>query len=304
VFNLESSYSLKDLINLLNKENFSKMLRALLNRIPIFVIGNESIQIDRIVNSIIKLVPHRHEMVYWNDFIENDEAHRLFSEEDADYNVRRLVISSLTNATPHALRKIKSFKGWVLGYLAKNKSFNEILNELKLMLEQSIFLLIYKNGIELITHGFEWNGLNLNFEKNIIQKSIIETEVALEKMNRVLRKKVKSKKVPSTQMLNAILNFDSEEAKIRQNIYNQKIEEFVQASLRALAILTRIELLQELGFNIQISEKTLFKTIDYYEVDHKRLIDFLKFEYGIDFSKCIGTGMKIAIGDVIESKWG
>ncbi|MHA1269499.1 MAG: hypothetical protein ACTSPY_06885 [Candidatus Helarchaeota archaeon] len=301
---MESSYSLKDLINLLGKDNFTKMLRGLLNRTPIFIIGNESIQIDRIVNSIIQLVPHRHEMLYWNDFVENHEVEQLFTEEEADYNIKRLIISSLSNATPHALRKIMKFKGWVLGYMAKNKPFREIIDELEGTIDEAIFLLIHNNGIDMITHGFEWNGVKFDFERNIVQKSIIETEIALEKMNRVLRKKIKSKNIPSNQMLNAILNFDTEESKIRQNIYNQKIEEFVQASLRALAILSRIELLQELGFNIQISEKTLFKTIDYYEVDHERLVEFLKYEYGIDFSKCIGTGMKIAIGDVIESKWG
>ncbi|MHA1230395.1 MAG: hypothetical protein ACTSRP_03865 [Candidatus Helarchaeota archaeon] len=301
---MESSYSLKDLINILNKENFSKMLRILLNRIPIFIIGPEPLQVDRIVNSIVKLVPHRHEIVYWNDFIEDYELENLYSEEESDYNVKRLIISSLSNATPHALRKIVKFRGWVLGYYLKNGNFDNVLEDLKSNIPQALFILLKEPGIEMIAHGFDFNGMKLDFEKNIIHKSIIETEVALEKMNRVLRKKVKSKNIPSTQLLDAILNFDSEEAKIRQNIYNQKIEEFVQASLRALAILSRIELLQELGFNIQISEKTLFKTIDYYEVDHERLIEFLKYEYGIDFSKCIGTGIKIAIGDVIESKWG
>ena len=156
----------------------------------------------------------------------------------------------------------------------------------------------------MISHNFNWNGIKLDFEKNLIQKSIIKTEIAIEKMNRVLKKKMKSNKISSSKMIEAIMNFDTEETKIRQNIYNQIVEEFVQACIRALAILSRIELLQELGFSIQISEKTLFKTIDYYEIDHERLLEFLKNEYGIDFSKCIGTGLKIEIGDIIESRWG
>ncbi|TFF85718.1 MAG: hypothetical protein EU551_03460 [Promethearchaeota archaeon] len=301
---MESSYSMKELINLSNKENFIKILRALFNRIPIFIVGNESIQIDRIVHGIVQLLPHRHDLLYWNDFIENSEAEQLFAGEEADYNVKRLVISSLSNATPHALRKIKNYRGWVLGYHAKSKSFREILSDLKESVDQSVFLLIHDEGIEMLQHGFEWNGKNFEFEKNLIQNSIIKTEMAIEKMNRVLRKKIKSKKLPSNQMLDAIMNFDTEEAKIRQNIYNQIVDEFVQAGLRALAILSRIELLQELGFNVQISEKTLLKTIDYKDVDYERLLEFLKHEYGIDFSKCIGTGIKIQIGDVIESKWG
>jgi len=301
---MESSFSIKNLIGLVSKDNFTRILRGLMNRIPIFVIGNESIQIDRVVNSLVKLVPHRHEMVYWNDFIENHEAERLFEEEKVDYNVPRLIISSLSNATPHAMRKIMNFDGWVLGYHAKDRSFKEIIAEIQAIVEKALFIVIYNDQVEIINHNVDWNGIKLDFEKYLIQKSIVQTEIALEKMNRVLKKKIKSKKIPSTQMLDAIMNFETEETKIRQNIYNQIMEEFVQANVRALAILSRIELLQELGFNIQISEKTLLKTIDYYDVDHQRLLEFLNYEYGIDFSKCIGTGMKIEIGDVIESKWG
>jgi len=304
---LESIYSMKKLIELMGKEQFIKVLRGLFNRIPIFVVGDESIQVDKVVSSLVQLMPHRNELIYWSDFIESSEADRLYQEEESDFNVQRIIVRSPSNATPHALRKIKSehFIGWVLGFSLKNKlTLREAIEIINNKVSTSIILYLNNNKIEILESTYKFNGKNYDFERNLVHKAIIETEIALEKMKRVLHKKVKAGNNPSSGIIEAIMNFDSEEEKIRQNLYNQLIDEFVQAANRALAILSRIELLQELGFNIQISEKTLLKTIDYQEVNYKRLLEFLKHEYGIDFSRCIGTGLKMNIGDVIESRWG
>ncbi|MHA1268208.1 MAG: hypothetical protein ACTSPY_00355 [Candidatus Helarchaeota archaeon] len=302
---MESSYSMKNLIDMIGKEHFSRILRGLFNRIPIVIIGDESIQVDRVVNSLVQLMPHRNELIYWSDFIEENEISQLYQAEESDFNIPRIIIRSPSNATLHALRKIKSnhFFGWVMGYSLRDKIIlREALDKIKEMIDTPIILYLNKDKIEILDTNYNWNGKNYDFEKNLIQKAIIETETALEKMKRVLQKKIKTNK--TSGIIEAVMTFDTEEEKIRQNIYKQKIDEFVQAANRALAILSRIDLLQELGFNIQISDKTLFKTIDYQEVSYKRLLEFLLHEYGIDFSKCIGTGLKIDIGDTIESKWG
>ncbi|MHA1229943.1 MAG: hypothetical protein ACTSRP_00160 [Candidatus Helarchaeota archaeon] len=302
---MESSYSMKNLIGMLGKENFSKILRGLFNRVPIVVVGDESLQVDKVINSLVQLMPHRNELVYWSDFIEEDELIRLYQEEENDFNVSRIIIRSPSNATPHAFRKINSnnFSGWVIGYSLKDRiTLREAIENISKKINTSIILYLNRDKLEIIESNYKWNGMEYDFEKNLIHKAIIETEEALEKMKRVLQKKIKNYK--NSGIIEAIMNFETEEEKIRQNIYRQKINEFVQAANRALAILSRIELLQELGFNIQISDKTLLKTIDYQGVGHKRLLEFLLYEYGIDFSKCIGTGLKIDIGDIIESRWG
>ncbi|TFF87686.1 MAG: hypothetical protein EU549_04270 [Promethearchaeota archaeon] len=304
---MESNYSMKNLITLMDKNQFSKILRALFCRIPVIIVGNEPIQIDRAVSSITQLMPHRKELVYWNDFIEEDEVIQLYQSEESDFNIPRVIIRSSSNATLHAFRKIKKtqFLGWVLGYSLKNKmQLDDALEIFKENIPNAIVLWNKNDKIEILEFNHKWNGKDFGFEKNLIKKSIIETEVAIEKMKRVLQKKIKRSKKSSAGIIDAIMTFDTEEEKIRQNIYNQIIDEFVQAANRALAILSRIELLQELGFSIKISVKTLFKTIDYADVSHERLIEFLFYEYGIDFSECLGSGFKIDIGDSIESRWG
>ncbi|MBD3228762.1 MAG: hypothetical protein GF329_11305 [Candidatus Lokiarchaeota archaeon] len=304
---MEANYSMKNLINLMDKNQFSKILRALFCRTPVIIIGNESIQVDRAVSSLTQLMPHRKELVYWNDFIEEDEVLQLYESEESDFNVPRIIVRSSSNATSHAFRKINEtqFLGWVLGYSMKNEvPLEEAIENIKQYVPNAVVL--WNNGekLELLEFNQKLNGNNYGFEKNLIKKSIIETEIAIEKMKRVLQKKIKRSKKSSAGIIDAIMTFDTEEEKIRQNIYNQIIDEFVQAANRALAILSRIELLQELGFDIKISVKTLFKTIDYKDVSHERLIEFLFYEYGIDFSKCLGSGFKIDIGDSIESRWG
>ena len=102
----------------------------------------------------------------------------------------------------------------------------------------------------------------------------------------------------------AILRFDSEEEKIRSNIFTQEIQSFVQAGMRALAILSRVDLLRELGFDVNLASTTLLKTIDYEEVDSDRMLRLVEAEYGIDFSACIKGGKSVQIGDKIDGFWG
>ena len=151
-------------------------------------------------------------------------------------------------------------------------------------------------------YGLDNSNLSLKFEKKLIDKAIEKTEVALEKMKRVLKKRIKI--APSNDIMAAIMRFDSEEEKIRMNIFIQEIQAFIQAGMRSLAILSRIDLLRELGFKIELSGKTLLQTIDYEEVDADRILQLIQAEYGVNFSNCVKHGRVVQVGDRIDGFWG
>ncbi len=300
---METTYSLKKLIKKLGKHQFSLLLRIILDRIPVIVIGSDYNEIDNLINGLIKLAPHRHEYVFWSDFVEPEEYLQLCQEEEDDFNIPRNIFCSPSNASRHIFGRIDKLKGWIIGFDISNGITKEdILINIKKYEDQFLIIQIESNNLTLKLYGIN-NGMDLDFEKKIIDKSIQKTEVALEKMKRVLKKKIKS--TPSNEIMTAIMRFDSEEEKIRMNIFIQEIQTFIQAGMRSLAILSRIDLLRELGFKeIRISGKTLLQTIDYNEVNSDRILQLIKAEYGVDFSPCIKGGKIVQIGDKIDGLWG
>ena len=300
---METTYSLKKLIEILGKHQLSLLLRIVLDRYPVIIIGNDRSKVDNLLNGIITLAPHRHEYIFWSDFLEPDEYIQLIQEEQNDFNIPRIIFCSPSNASKHLLDRIEKLKGWIVGFAISNGFLKEeIILNIKRFEEKFLTILIEQNGLELILYGLKNNDLNLTFEKNLIDKAIQKTETALEKMKRVLKKKIKI--APSNEVMAAIMRFDSEEEKIRTNIFIQEVQAFVQAGMRSLAILSRIDLLRELGFKVELSGKTLLQTIDYEEVNAERILQLVQAEYGIDFSPCIRGGKMVQIGDKIDGFWG
>lgn len=300
---METTYSLKKLIEILGSHQFALLLRIILDRLPVIVIGNEQNEVDNLLHGIISLAPHRHEYIFWSDFVEHDEYIQLIQEEQNDFNIPRNIFCSPSNASKHIFNRIEKLKGWIIGFdISNGFTMDGIIENIKKYEEKFLTIKIESNTLKLVLNGLNNNEFNLNFERNLIQKAIQKTEMALEKMKRVLKKKIKT--TPSNEVMAAIMRFDSEEEKIRTNIFIQEIQSFVQAGMRSLAILSRIDLLRELGFELEISGKTLLETIDYEEVDADRILQLIQVEYGIDFSPCIKGGKAIQIGDKIDGFWG
>ena len=300
---MENSYSLKNVIKFLGENNFNTLLYCVLNRIPIFVAGDQDEEVNDLINSIITLVPHRNDVVYYSDFIDPEDYEILLEEELNNFNIPRMIVCCPTSASKIAINSISNLSGWILG-LKSNGSLTstQYMEDLSKKFEKFLFLIIENDAIELKSKNLALNQIDLSFEKKIIKKSIEKTEVALEKMKRVLNKKIKSS--INSQILNSIMNFEVEENKIQSNIFREEIQAFVHASVRALAILSRIDLLRELGFDIRIADKTLLQTIDYANINSHRLIMFIKSEYGVNFYNCINKGWKNRFGDQIEGSWG
>ena len=299
---METKYTLKKLMEILGKNQFALLLRIILDRIPVIIIGKDHNEIDNFLNGLIAMVPHRHEYIFWSDFIENDEYLSLIQEEDNDFSIPRNVFCAPTNASKHLFNRIERFRGWIIGFEISNGISQEgIIANFKNYEERFLIILIEQNELKLSLFGVD-NNINLDFEKKTIDKAIQKTEIALEKMKRVLKKRIKTP--PSNDVMTAIMRFDIEEEKIRSNIFIQEIQTFIQAGMRSLAILSRIDLLRELGFDVELSGSTLLQTIDFEEINPDRIIQLVQAEYGVDFSPCIKGGKIIQVGDRIDGFWG
>ncbi len=301
---MEEKSSLKRLIDGVGASKFAKLLRAVLDRIPIVLIGSDSTGIDNLVDTLVSLAPHRHHYIFRTDFMLPEEYLNLYQEEEDNFSIPRAIFSSRTQDSPFIFQTVENLKGWVIGFsIAEEIKKIDIISNLSNLSRK--FLIINQDldsKVQLSFNGLNGNDLNLQLEKKIIERAIKKTEVAVEKMKRVIKKRIKVD--PSKGVMESIMEFDNEAEQIQSNILDSEIKAFAHAGERALAIVNRIDLLINAGFKIEISGKTLLETIDYQEVSYERLLEFVQAEYGLDFRHCLKGGRSAAVGDRIDGFWG
>ncbi len=300
---MEDMSSLKKIIDQIGAGKFALILRAVLDRIPIVLIGRDSTSVDELVDTLVSLAPHRHQYIFRTDFMLPEEYMNLCQEENDNFTIPRGIFSSCSTDSPYIFQTLEDLKGWVLGFDITDelKKVDIISNMSNITLK---FLIINQDldKYDISLTGWKENGLDLQLEKKIIERAIKNTDVAVEKMKRVIKKRIKVD--PSKGVMESIMEFDTEAEQIQSNIFDSEIKAFAHAGERALSILNRIDLLINASFKIQISGKTLLETIDYQEVDYERLLQFVQAEYGVDFAHCIKGGRSAAVGDRLDGFWG
>lgn len=288
---------LNKLIMNLSKEEFSQLLNCLFLRIPIIVFGENSDTINMFVDFLATLIPHREPIVYWTDFVTREEHLQLLSAEERDYDVKRVVILIYTQYAKRALSEFSEFKGCIIG-----------VKSTSMALEDVIKIILGKNdscGVFYVSNLFKfriYGNISMYFGKMLSEHVIEKTGVAMERIRKVLIKKL-GKKQLSENILKILLDFDVEEEAIREEILKEEILKFVHACRRALYLLSRIRLLEQFRITGRISGKTLLETIGYFQTPPEDIILFIKAEWGEDFENILQKGRLSHIEDWLSSLW-
>ena len=122
-------------------------------------------------------------------------------------------------------------------------------------------------------------------------------------MKRVLSDKITTNQLDK-DLIKTLLDFEEEKNELKKNIFKREIQNFYSGSKRAFFILSRLNLLNNIGIQTRIGSKTLLETIDYEEAPIERIIGFIKKEWGELYSTLIEDGKKAFMGDKIVSLWG
>ncbi|MEX2701948.1 MAG: hypothetical protein ACTSV7_13670 [Candidatus Baldrarchaeia archaeon] len=288
---------LNKLITNLSKEEFSQLLNCLFLRIPIIVFGENSDTINMFVDFLATLIPHREPIVYWTDFVTREEHLQLLSAEERDYDVKRVIILIYTQYAKRALSEFSEFKGCIIG-----------VKSTSMTLEDAIKIILGKNdncGVFYVSNLFKfriYGKINMHFGKMLSEQVIEKTGVAMERIRKVLIKKL-GKKQLNENILKILLDFDVEEEAIKEEILKEEILKFVHACRRALYLLSRIRLLEQFHIAGRISGKTLLETIGYFQTPPEDIILFIKAEWGEDFENILQKGRLSHIEDWLSSLW-
>ncbi len=297
---------LVELINT-NTENFALTLRALLDRIPIIVFGEIDDDINEIIDELTSLIKNRQELIFYTDFISKSELEDIIQLESVDFDSKRIIIKSPPSVTFKAVELFDNFKAWIFGYNSAIDDEEKRSYLLKNLTKKTDYFLSLKieNEQKLIVNmeGKNAKILDINFEKTMIHEVMNNTEIAIEKMVRILRKKIPTTSVDSNIILN-VLDFRLEENRVKRNLLEKEILDFINAAGRTFALLTRINQLNDIGIPFDISEKTLQKTIMFEECRLKRIFEFIEREWNENYAPEVKLNKSNEYADIIEGLWG
>ncbi len=283
----------------------SLILYCLLDRIPIIVLGDNSEKIDNFLVELSELIHFRKEYIFYTDFISNNEYETIISNENIDYNYQRAHIRCPSNVSLKALSQFDNINSWLIGIVIpkQKEQLLFIKDSINKKNEKLIYITILVNTISIEVIGINLKLIDLTLEQNIFKKVSQDTEKSINKMKRVLNDKITVDKLDK-DLSNTLLDFKEEKYELKRNIFKREIQNFYSGSKRAFFILSRLSLLNTVGFYTGIGSKTLFETIDYEEAAIERIISFISKEWGEVFSNLIQDSKKSFLGDKIVSLWG
>ncbi len=283
----------------------SVSLYCLLERVPIIVFGDDSEDIDNFLIELSELIHFRKDYIFYTDFVSTKEFEDLILNENIDYNYQRAHIRCHCNVSIKALNQFDNINSWLIGLVIpeqKEKFFN-IKTLISQKSEKLIFITFLGDNISIELKGIDLKSIDLTFEQNIFKKITLDTEKSINKMKRVLTDKITVKNLDN-DLVTTLLDFEEEKIELKKNIFKREIQNFYSGSKRAFFILSRLNLLNNVGIYTGIGSKTLFETIDYEETSIERIISFISKEWGESFSNLIENSKKNFLGDKIVSLWG
>lgn len=283
----------------LGKKQLAGVLRSVLNRHPIIIYSQSADSVDLVAESLVKLVPHRREMVFGSDFVSSSEHEQMILHEKGDYNGERMIYRAPSSAAQLVSNQIQDFSGWVIATDYTN------LQEIKQSFAQQktfpITLEFAEGKLRLESNGNSDLFSDTSFEMKLLEKVTSETRTRIERIARILKRAAQGK--VSERLEKSLVDLNHEEDRVRQSLYKEHIQAFVEAAWRVMIILLRLRLLQGVGVKSVISDKMLRQAIDYKGASIDRLMEFIKAEWGEDFQTSVQDGAGQSFGDQLEGFW-
>ena len=293
------------LLDKLKRKDSSLILYCLLDRIPIIIFGDNLNKIDEFLMELSEFIDFRKEMVFYTDFISIEEYNNLVQNEDIDYNTQRIQIRCPTDVTIEALTQFENFRSWLIGVnISKQKeNLRYIKTQIKNKMRVHLTIILTLNRVSVKLEGINPKLLDLSIEQDILQKVSQDTEKSVIRMKRVLSDRIKLNNIDE-DLIQTLLDFNAEKNELKKNIFKKEIQNFYSGSKRAFFILSRLNLLNNLEIKTKIGSKTLLETVDFEDAPIDRIISFIKYEWGENYSDLIENNNKTFIVDKIDSLWG
>lgn len=92
-----------------NIEEVSLIFQSLLNRTPILIIGSDEFIVEELINSLTSFMPFRNILIFFDDFIHNDDYQALIENEEVDIETERNLFISFPNSVNKVINLTEIF---------------------------------------------------------------------------------------------------------------------------------------------------------------------------------------------------
>ncbi len=299
--------NLIDLLALFSPNDFALVLRCVFDRIPVIIGGKDKEFLDDFIIKLCDSMPIRKEVIFGTDFLEREEHEVIIQEERMNYDNHRLIFRAPVNSEDMVLKNIADLKGWIIGMCMNGDAdaFFEKAARLRKKSPISLFIKFNeKNQLDFVKlYAADDSKLDTSLEKLIVKKTFSQTEHALERIKRVLDRKTQGSSSINSSIVASLIDLTQEESIIKENVFKKEVLEFYQASRRGLALLTRLNFLNQFQ-PVKIGKKTFFDAISYDDASTPRFLDFVQAEWGECFDGLIDDSRLSVLGDHLDSLWG
>lgn len=290
-----------------NMKNVEILLKGALNRIPILIISEDEENIEEIINGLSNLLSFRNSLIFYNDFISNEDYKLILNNEESDYWIQRNLFISFPYSFEKLISNIRSFQSWIIGCNPNELSDKRVLLSFisKMSNEKQQFLIvkIKDERLSIEITGVPIQFENLNFEKWIFHNAILRTERTIEKMKRIISKGISNPNFDAEEY-RELMNFSLENEELKENMIKKEITNFYEASRRVFNILNRIKILESLNIQISLSKRTLNSIVAFKFASIARILEFIKAEWDLDFKEIFDAKKQTNFTDTFESLWG
>ncbi len=280
-----------DIFNFLDRESSKILLYCILNRYPIFVVGDNEGELNQIISNLTNFIDFRHDVAFYTAISTEEEVYNIvFNEDkypdyprkilrcDSFYHIAiRFLLNTAINLTENrmdpkmpmgAKEQIRNtylktynervYKGWI--FALNNKQLEEFEeNFYKIKMELNLGPNINLDFKRLIIHYGEHSKIEpLNFENissidfSFEEEILNKMDMSTDQIKGLVSKMLKDSLPPEIyEVLGSYLELDRQIYELRRMIMKTEIEKFYSGAKNIFYVLNRLRIVEQ-KFKTQI----------------------------------------------------
>ncbi|GAB4310724.1 MAG: hypothetical protein Kow0069_11040 [Promethearchaeota archaeon] len=269
--------------------NFAVLLRAILDRVPVLVVGPDEYRCDRLSSLLFSLVGNFRQLeTYATSFLDAADLRAVYQGERDDPTKPRAIFLATSEVAPRATREFDKFDGWV--FHVNPEDYREVQRAV-LAVSGGVVACFLNDSwnleVQLIGDGLEDLGENSHLEsllkslRNRVNQSIVGVERIVEGI--VVAAKAENPQYALLVEDSPLLDYSQEKESLLKEAVAAELDNFYISCFCAFTIFKKMEEARAAGLpQVRARRKSLGSLLPHKKVDVKRVFGFIRRNWGVD----------------------
>ena len=167
-------------------------------------------------------------------------AHKFLDKDGAQAHLCNNKETAMIVCRGTEPKQISDFRGWVIA--TDQMHLDEIKQTFETNSIEPLMLRFNDGRLTIESNGNSKAASDTNFELKLLEKVTSETRTKIERITRILKRAAQGK--VSERLEKSLVDLNQEEDRVRQSLYKEHVQAFVEAAWRVMIILMRLRLLE------------------------------------------------------------